>query len=230
MSPKRPKVAPIRNPTLFDMDKLEVARRLARSLNVERPYSEPGLLLSTRAFAASGWAGAFYASGMKQSDFLLTTRPNSRQSKLTAHITERRAHRPSQSRTSAATKILAGVPLICVISSRPHSIFSESCFFWGLRFTLWTPDGQSSVFQLVLENFFLYFAFAANVFFIFRVSSCIGLGPSAKGQAEIGTRARRRDLYQLIPYQRIAHTTKERAPGPLPMAYSSSRRSDISPE
>jgi hypothetical protein len=42
-------------------------------------------------------------------------------------------------------------------------------FFWGLRFTLWTPDGKTSVFQLVLENFFLYFAFAANVFFIFLV-------------------------------------------------------------
>jgi len=42
-------------------------------------------------------------------------------------------------------------------------------FFRGLRFTLWTPDGKTSVFQLVLENFFLYFAFAANVFFIFLV-------------------------------------------------------------
>jgi hypothetical protein len=42
-------------------------------------------------------------------------------------------------------------------------------FFWGLRFTLWTPDGKTSVSLLVLENFFLYFAFAANVFFIFLV-------------------------------------------------------------
>jgi hypothetical protein len=42
-------------------------------------------------------------------------------------------------------------------------------FFWGLRFTLWTPDSKTSVFLLVLENFFLYFAFAANVFFIFLV-------------------------------------------------------------
>jgi hypothetical protein len=42
-------------------------------------------------------------------------------------------------------------------------------FFWGLRFTLWTPDGKTSVSLLVLENFFLYFAFATNVFFIFLV-------------------------------------------------------------
>ena len=35
---KRPKVEPIRNPTLFDMDKLDMAGRLANSLNVERPY------------------------------------------------------------------------------------------------------------------------------------------------------------------------------------------------
>lgn len=43
-------------------------------------------------------------------------------------------------------------------------------FFWGLRFTLWTPDNsKTSVLLLVLENFFLYFAFAANVFFIFLV-------------------------------------------------------------
>ncbi len=35
---KRPKVEPIRNPTLFEMDKLEQARNLVNSLNVERPY------------------------------------------------------------------------------------------------------------------------------------------------------------------------------------------------
>jgi uncharacterized protein YecE (DUF72 family) len=68
--PKRPKVEPIRNPTLFEMDKLEVARRLANSLSLERPYSEPGLLLGTSAFAANGWAGAFYPRGMKPHDFL----------------------------------------------------------------------------------------------------------------------------------------------------------------
>jgi hypothetical protein len=42
-------------------------------------------------------------------------------------------------------------------------------FLWGLRFTLWTPESKASVLQLVLQNFFLYFAFAANVFFVFLV-------------------------------------------------------------
>ena len=52
------------------MDKLEQARNLANSLNVERPYSAPGLLLGTSAFTASGWAGAFYPLGMKPRNFL----------------------------------------------------------------------------------------------------------------------------------------------------------------
>jgi uncharacterized protein YecE (DUF72 family) len=68
--PKRPKVEPIRNPTLFEMDKLEQAGNLANSLNVERPHSEPGLLLGTSAFTANGWPGAFYPAGMKPPDFL----------------------------------------------------------------------------------------------------------------------------------------------------------------
>jgi uncharacterized protein YecE (DUF72 family) len=68
--PKRPKVEPIRNLTLFEMDKLETAGRLANSLNLERPYSEPGLLLGTSAFTANGWAGAFYPPGTKPHDFL----------------------------------------------------------------------------------------------------------------------------------------------------------------
>jgi hypothetical protein len=55
--PPRPKVEPIRNPTLFEMDKPEQAGTLANSLNVERPYSEPGLLLGTSGFTANGWAG-----------------------------------------------------------------------------------------------------------------------------------------------------------------------------
>jgi hypothetical protein len=53
---KHPRVEPIRNLTLFEMDKLEQARNLANSLNLERPYSEPGLLLGTSAFTANGWA------------------------------------------------------------------------------------------------------------------------------------------------------------------------------
>ncbi len=70
MPPKRPKVEPIRNPTLFEMDKLEKAGQLVNSLEVERPYYEPGLLLGTSAFAANGWPGAFYPPGMKPRDFL----------------------------------------------------------------------------------------------------------------------------------------------------------------
>ena len=67
---KHPKVQPIRNPPLFEMDKLEQAGRLVNSLNVEQLYSEPGLLLGTSAFTANGWAGAFYPPGMKPRDFL----------------------------------------------------------------------------------------------------------------------------------------------------------------
>ena len=67
---KRPKVEPIRNATLFEMDKLELAGNLANSLNLERPCSEPGLLLGTSAFTANGWTGAFYPRGMKPPDFL----------------------------------------------------------------------------------------------------------------------------------------------------------------
>jgi hypothetical protein len=55
---------------LFEMDKLEQARNLANSISLERPYSEPGLLLGTSAFTANGWAGAFYPPGMKPHDFL----------------------------------------------------------------------------------------------------------------------------------------------------------------
>jgi len=67
---KRPKVEPIRNPTLFEMHKPDVAERPANSLHFERPYYEPGLLLGTSAFTAAGWEGSFYPAGMKSRDFL----------------------------------------------------------------------------------------------------------------------------------------------------------------
>ena len=67
---KHPRVEPIRNPTLFEMDKPEQAGQLVNSLNVERLYSEQGLLLGTSAFTANGWAGAFYPRGMKPPEFL----------------------------------------------------------------------------------------------------------------------------------------------------------------
>jgi hypothetical protein len=40
-------------------------------------------------------------------------------------------------------------------------------FLVGLRFAFWTPDSKTPVGILILENFYLYFAFAANAFFIF---------------------------------------------------------------
>jgi uncharacterized protein YecE (DUF72 family) len=67
---KRPKVEPLRNPTLFEMGKLEQPAKLVNSLIVERPYSEPGLLLGTSSFTAAGWQGSFYPPGMQTRNFL----------------------------------------------------------------------------------------------------------------------------------------------------------------
>lgn len=68
--PKRPKVEPIRDPTLFEMGKLEEAKPPSNSLKIERPYSEPGLFLGTSAFTAAGWPGSFYPVGMKSGEYL----------------------------------------------------------------------------------------------------------------------------------------------------------------
>jgi len=65
---KHPKIEPLRNPTLFEMDKLEAAA--PNTLAADRPYSLPGILLGTCAFTASGWQGTFYPPGMKSRDFL----------------------------------------------------------------------------------------------------------------------------------------------------------------
>ena len=71
MTPKkRSTVTPIKNPSLFEMDKLEEAGTLANSLQIKRPYSEPGLFLGTSAFTAAGWPGSFYPPGMKSGDYL----------------------------------------------------------------------------------------------------------------------------------------------------------------
>jgi hypothetical protein len=70
VNPKRPKVEPIRNPTLFPMEKLEEAEKRASSPALERPYSLPGILLGTSAFTAAGWEGSFYPRGMQSRDFL----------------------------------------------------------------------------------------------------------------------------------------------------------------
>src|SRR5437016_8150913 len=52
------------------MEKLDKAGKLANSLNVERPFSIPGILLGTCAFTAAGWEGSFYPRGMQPRDFL----------------------------------------------------------------------------------------------------------------------------------------------------------------
>ncbi|HEV3419600.1 MAG TPA: DUF72 domain-containing protein [Candidatus Acidoferrum sp.] len=71
MTPKRRStVTPTKDPTLFEMGKLEEAGRLANALKVERPYSEPGLFLGTSSFTASGWEGSFYPKGMRSTDYL----------------------------------------------------------------------------------------------------------------------------------------------------------------
>ena len=67
---KRSKVEPIRNATLFQMGKVEHAGQRAKSLNVERPFSEPSLLLGASSFTADGWQGSFYPPGMQTRNFL----------------------------------------------------------------------------------------------------------------------------------------------------------------
>jgi uncharacterized protein YecE (DUF72 family) len=67
---KRPKIEAVRQPSLFDIGKLEKAADLVRKHEAERPYSDPQLLLGTSAFTAKGWPGTFYPAGMKPADYL----------------------------------------------------------------------------------------------------------------------------------------------------------------
>jgi uncharacterized protein YecE (DUF72 family) len=67
---KHPKIDLIRNPTLFEMDKIEQPGPVANSPLVGHRYSEPGLLLGTSAFSAAGWQGSFYPPGTNPRDFL----------------------------------------------------------------------------------------------------------------------------------------------------------------
>jgi uncharacterized protein YecE (DUF72 family) len=67
MKLKRPKVERTRPPTLFEPEK---ASEHLPELNIERPYSLPGILLGTSAFTASGWEGSFYPRGMQSRDYL----------------------------------------------------------------------------------------------------------------------------------------------------------------
>src|SRR5260370_28504818 len=70
MPPRRPKVEPTQNPTFFEMGRPKCEPELVNSLKVERPYSEPGLLLGTSSFTADGWQGSFYPPGMQTRNFL----------------------------------------------------------------------------------------------------------------------------------------------------------------
>ena len=70
MPGKRPKVEPIRNPTLFEMGKFEQSGPLVNSLKIERSHSEPGLLLGTSSLTADGWQGSLYPPGMQTRNFL----------------------------------------------------------------------------------------------------------------------------------------------------------------
>jgi hypothetical protein len=57
-------------------------------------------------------------------------------------------------------------------------------FFFGLRSALWTPDSNgTSVGMLILENFFLHFAIAANAFFVFLALHSIQWFVSGRLQA-----------------------------------------------
>ena len=70
MKPQRPKVEPIRNPTLFEMEKVEEAATPENTLPLDRPFSLPGIPLGTSAFTATGWEGSFYPPWMKPADYL----------------------------------------------------------------------------------------------------------------------------------------------------------------
>jgi hypothetical protein len=98
---KRPKVEPIRNPTLFEMDKLEQAGTLVNSLKVERPYSEPGLLLGTSSFTADGWQGSFYPPGMQTRNFLSYYATQFKTVEINSRNTELLPHRKSVTGKSA---------------------------------------------------------------------------------------------------------------------------------
>ncbi len=52
--PQAPKIEPIREPMLFEVEKLELAGNIANMLSIERPHSEPGIYLGTSSFTAAG--------------------------------------------------------------------------------------------------------------------------------------------------------------------------------
>jgi uncharacterized protein YecE (DUF72 family) len=70
VEPKRPKVQPVRAPTLFEMEKVEEATNPASSAKAQRAFSVPGMYLGTSSFTAAGWEGTFYPKGMRSADYL----------------------------------------------------------------------------------------------------------------------------------------------------------------
>jgi hypothetical protein len=62
-----PKIEPIRQASLFEMEEFERAADSVEKL--ERPFCEPSLFLGTSAFTAAGWPGTFYPEGMKSQDY-----------------------------------------------------------------------------------------------------------------------------------------------------------------
>jgi uncharacterized protein YecE (DUF72 family) len=48
----------------------EPQNTLPNKIQVERPYSLPGIFLGTSSFTATGWQGSFYPQGMRSRDFL----------------------------------------------------------------------------------------------------------------------------------------------------------------
>lgn len=67
---RRPKIEPIRPPTLFEINKLDTAPERIANGALERLCQYPGLFLGTSAFTANGWPGTFYPAGMKPADYL----------------------------------------------------------------------------------------------------------------------------------------------------------------
>lgn len=59
---KRPEVEPMRQPSLFELEKPPEP--------ASRPFSLPGISLGTSSFTAAGWEGSFYPPGMRSKDFL----------------------------------------------------------------------------------------------------------------------------------------------------------------
>ena len=69
MKSKRSKVEQILQPSLFAMDAHGKAHVPSKP-EIERPFSDPRILIGTSAFTAAGWPGSFYPVGMKSTEYL----------------------------------------------------------------------------------------------------------------------------------------------------------------